>query len=549
LQPSTVYLAVAMSDRPPDTSLAWCLERLATEKLTRGIMTALIEDLCPNRDLSIPDHLKLRILLQDLELQHEIADDTLEVLQNIQDTLLNTEDGSLASSEYMYPPPELLLQVKMQIVASTWQGSDAPPKSADIIEKIIRAFGQPAHHEEKAYDELIKAAGDVTYRPEIDAKVAKFATLAGIHRYAAWAKQHLGPVVLQIICKDINDGVYFPGYRPPITRQTEPLRASGLKEARAALRSAGGEDPLQQAYAKAALATQGKQQELPNNQNHRDVTPAAAIIAGAGTDTVDAVIRREVATSPPPRIRTSDSPVIPSNGEELLGYRVQELGRKSLPSGLGGHRMKIWWSPQEEAALIEACRACQPGHWAEIKSRYGKEGQPLQNRDPMDLKDKWRNLLRAGNAMALQIHEEHALRDKFPEAKAKKVYETVDNNVMLENLLKSTAELQRRVQIIESGNKKAKSIEEEEEEDAGLRVRTRAAARKNPTPREDDDDGGEDAGLRVRTRAAARKNPTPREVEEEEGKEVNIPLIPAARKNPMPREIRVSTRYKRAKKQ
>jgi hypothetical protein len=53
------------------------------------------------------------------------------------------------------------------------------------------------------------------------------------------------------------------------------------------------------------------------------------------------------------------------------------------------------WSLEETLALVDGVRATGVGKWAEIK-RLSIPGiaEVLQNRTPVDLKDKWRNLTR-----------------------------------------------------------------------------------------------------------------------------------------------------------
>ena len=53
-------------------------------------------------------------------------------------------------------------------------------------------------------------------------------------------------------------------------------------------------------------------------------------------------------------------------------------------------RHHLPWSLEEVAALLDGVEQCGGGHWTSITKL---ELPLLQRRKPMDLKDKWRNLL------------------------------------------------------------------------------------------------------------------------------------------------------------
>ena len=98
-------------------------------------------------------------------------------------------------------------------------------------------------------------------------------------------------------------------------------------------------------------------------------------------------------------------PPVKSRNNSLGGNRKTNQNRKSIDNGnstsaVNGRRSKHHnpWALEEAEALVEGVARCGGGKWADIK----KLGFPaIEHRTAVDLKDKWRNLLR----IAMLLHQ------------------------------------------------------------------------------------------------------------------------------------------------
>lgn len=205
------------------------------------------------------------------------------------------------------------VQVKTELVAQVWHNSVmATPEQ--IVRQVTHVFGpQLAPHEEARYNELLQAATNPTYRQRYS-NFGGQSIAEGVRRFARGALDAMGPTLLEIINNDVNMGRYNPGVPPsppPDVPRPQPIRpapmravapepsnglaggyisplqpytspqqytapqsvrpaAPGLNEAVAALRNAGGVDPIQGVMQQAALAT-----AMAAKQNNPSSTPFA----------------------------------------------------------------------------------------------------------------------------------------------------------------------------------------------------------------------------------------------------------------------------------
>ena len=90
-----------------------------------------------------------------------------------------------------------------------------------------------------------------------------------------------------------------------------------------------------------------------------------------------------------------EPPVKSRNNSSASGNCKATQARRTLDTNIGGtgRRSKHHnpWALEEAEALVEGVAQCGGGKWADIK----KLGFPaIEHRTAVDLKDKWRNLLR-----------------------------------------------------------------------------------------------------------------------------------------------------------
>jgi hypothetical protein len=283
----------------PDSTILWCLEQLASENLEAEILVGLIKHFTETRGPEVLEQpLKVRLVLAGFTGATEITNETLEDLQKIAALLNQTQDVILLEKkEELLPPPGLMTQVKTELVAQGWRNS-IKVTARELITLMRKTFGQqPEAHEKKRYDELQKAVTMPTFRAHIDRQLDYDNALNGLIRYALDAQAAMGPTVLQVINDDINSGNYFPGQAlpepapavpaplpepsptcPPAAspRRNAPLTTAQvvnnplLEQVLDQLRSAGGEDPKQQAFAQAQmlLAAQALKDIIPDGNNN-----------------------------------------------------------------------------------------------------------------------------------------------------------------------------------------------------------------------------------------------------------------------------------------
>ena len=74
-----------------------------------------------------------------------------------------------------------------------------------------------------------------------------------------------------------------------------------------------------------------------------------------------------------------DEPELNSDDDSLFDYKPEEKNR----------RTRVLWTDAETEAVIEGVTKFGPGQWTRLKQWAGTR---LENRDPVAIKDKWRNI-------------------------------------------------------------------------------------------------------------------------------------------------------------
>ena len=77
-----------------------------------------------------------------------------------------------------------------------------------------------------------------------------------------------------------------------------------------------------------------------------------------------------------------DEPELNSDDDSLFNYKPEEKSR----------RTRVLWTNDETETVIEGVTKFGPGQWTRLKLWAGAR---LENRDPVAIKDKWRNIDRA----------------------------------------------------------------------------------------------------------------------------------------------------------
>ena len=494
-----------MQNGPPDTTLLWCLERLATERLSCGTILAVLRDIARNRgELFFNDSLRARIMLASLASMQEITSDTISELGNLDQIVANTSEPELALiAPALRVPPELLLQVKTELVAQLWRNNMASP--SDLIVRIHELVGNqsPAQEPERTrYTELLAAVSNPGHRMAIDRQSDTRNVLSGLSRFVTQCQNMLGPTLLEIINADINQGRYIPGqqpmlpppshgytqtygaqghagdagqgFRPPpgifgragndrgyespmqLVSRRNPVASPGkdfpeIREAVYKLHAAGGKDPIANAEVIANLvaATADRLRSeigAPLSPPMEGLTPGSAGLGPRPT------LPRLPGSAPPSHLRPSSAAraaSMPRSASRFRDNRDRRVNRR--------------WSEEETRALLDGCRKYGPGAWSAIHSEYeylfgrpnGDPNEPFF-RSQVDLKDKWRNLKKQEGGEAAEIEAEH--RQMMTEQR---------NHERLAELARHAEEMENEDGEEDEAEPHGEQEEQEEEEERG----------------------------------------------------------------------------------
>ncbi|XP_047324490.1 uncharacterized protein LOC124928012 [Impatiens glandulifera] len=111
--------------------------------------------------------------------------------------------------------------------------------------------------------------------------------------------------------------------------------------------------------------------------------------------------------------------------ESISSESRDEDNNKEQRAGKGRRNHHIYWSQSEVLKLVEGVSRCGVGRWSEIKKQLF---QSSANRTSVDLKDKWRNLLRA-SCPTLQRKREVQWRRKQQQQGAQAIPKWVQERV------------------------------------------------------------------------------------------------------------------------
>jgi hypothetical protein len=399
-----------MAAAPPDSTLVWCLDRLLEADVPGDAVYGLLEQQYPVDGPSpMPITLRCRCLLRALSTScasGDVTHETLACLANLGDSVAHFGAELPAAgldAAALAPPADLSTAVKTDLVARRWRGS-LVSTPADIAAEAHSVFGaQVAGPEAERLGKLLEAAQNPAARIAFDEGLPAGAAAAGVSRFAASARAALGRPLLLAINDDVNAGRYVPGRAaalvaaPPQARPGEgggvsylkPApggaatleAAASLRGAAAALGAAGGADPFAGVYAAAAQAA-----------------VAAAVAAGLAP--------------PPPAAGAGSGAFTPLPGSAMPAFAYAGGAPAPLAAGAagaGGRRPREErggrFLTQEIDMLVELVNKHGTGAWAVIHAEGRGRGGFSMARTQVDLKDKWRNLLKAGHPAATAAQE------------------------------------------------------------------------------------------------------------------------------------------------
>ncbi|KAF3454969.1 hypothetical protein FNV43_RR05417 [Rhamnella rubrinervis] len=117
--------------------------------------------------------------------------------------------------------------------------------------------------------------------------------------------------------------------------------------------------------------------------------------------------------------------VEPFSAESQEDLSEDECVTRSYTKGSSRRKRHISWTPSEVVKLVEGVSQCGVGRWTEIKRLLFSSSS---HRTSVDLKDKWRNLLRA-SCTQLQIKEKVGLK-MFVEQGRKQASNNIPESVL-----------------------------------------------------------------------------------------------------------------------
>jgi hypothetical protein len=397
----------------PDLTILWCLEQLATECLNDDVLLGLITHVSETRGSEVMEEtLKVRLLLAGFSARTEISVDTLEDLQKISSLLNQTEDEFLVEKrDHLLPPPELMTLVKTELVAQGWRNS-VKVTSRELTALLRANFGQqPEAHEKKRFDELQKATTLPGFRAHIDRLLDGNTALSGLVRYAFEAQLEMGPTLLEVINDDINAGRYIPGQQMPEPQSAMPSPASAPPSAAPASAPPASAPPAarQTTAQPTPVANTALNQILEQMRNAAGNDPAQNFNAETQMMLAAAALASAAFTSiTPGRPASVNPPAAVPRAVPEAQRRVVAIEAAAAPA----RRQNQRWTPGEVQRLIEACEKHGPGAWSQIEADNRDLWGPAPGGDgteyyrtQVDLKDKWRNLLKSNNPEAIAVKE------------------------------------------------------------------------------------------------------------------------------------------------
>ncbi|KAL6780247.1 hypothetical protein ACKKBF_B13875 [Auxenochlorella protothecoides x Auxenochlorella symbiontica] len=409
----------------------WALEQLVADpELSFDDLERILEAF-PEEEL---EPLQARVFLRALEDHigtHRINSHTAMILRSLEAVLpLRVPHG-----ERLVPPPNLHTDVSTHAAMEALRAA-GQENFAEREQIVLSFFPEPTAQELEVSKELREVAANPRRKAHRIVNPRRRQIQTQLTEYAAALRSSLGPTFLQMVSQDISSGAYsFPGLTTrfpglpiaspapapaplpmpadPASPRAAPASADehtaagvlqGLGRVRGELAGIGGADPLLGALAAGTSAQAEVGQPLSRGPGV--IRPWRSPTATPGP------LPREPAPAGPsaalqvtPQARRAEAVFDPDSLPPL----------KKVTPEYGQRRKKTPWTAREEDVLLKYCQhpMYKAGNWRMIKDHDRVNGNHLFDRSIVDLKDKWRNMLRHDPSLA-RFHKKYLGRADPP---------------------------------------------------------------------------------------------------------------------------------------
>ncbi|KFM24706.1 hypothetical protein F751_2424 [Auxenochlorella protothecoides] len=348
----------------------WALEQLVADpELSFDDLERILEAF-PEEEL---EPLQARVFLRALEDHigtHRINSHTAMILRSLEAVLpLRVPHG-----ERLVPPPNLHTDVSTHAAMEALRAA-GQENFAEREQIVLSFFPEPTAQELEVFKELREVAANPRRKAHRIVNPRRRQIQTQLTEYAAALRSSLGPTFLQ-----------------------------GLGRVRGELAGIGGADPLLGALAAGTSAQAEVGQPLSRGPGV--IRPWRSPTATPGP------LPREPAPAGPsaalqvtPQARRAEAVFDPDSLPPL----------KKVTPEYGQRRKKTPWTAREEDVLLKYCQhpMYKAGNWRMIKDHDRVNGNHLFDRSIVDLKDKWRNMLRHDPSLA-RFHKKYLGRADPP---------------------------------------------------------------------------------------------------------------------------------------
>mmetsp|Transcript_10828 Transcript_10828/g.21547 ORF Transcript_10828/g.21547 Transcript_10828/m.21547 type:complete len:415 (-) Transcript_10828:176-1420(-) len=389
-----------MLDNEESSLLFWCLEALCdAPQFPRPLFLDLVNRLPPdalNPPGSYPESLKYRMVVNGLKRDVELNMDTLGLLDSLTTLVKQWEHQGLCpknvSSEdlrILCPTSDLVLNVKTALVAEFWT-KNPTVSSSDALQFVYQVFGAgsaipPAH--QPRFEECLMAATQEDRREYINRIVSGTSVVGQVQAFAESCLDVLGKPAIRVVLGDIASGGYPIGKFHPNERISDlamrepdsPGKALQLPEESTPEKK---NMPAEDHYALMEILN-----SMSPQQNDDFKSKVESLIT---------LVQQQSDDSERKQARAAK--------RAMLSQERKSPKTKRRPNRR--------WTDREVRALKKGCMKHGVGHWSEILREHANV---LSRRNQVDLKDKWRNMIRNPDEEVRKILEKEKAAPKEDE--------------------------------------------------------------------------------------------------------------------------------------
>lgn len=457
-----------------DNTLVWALDRLLDldkEELSMTVLASLLPSVVGSAE-DLPDvtRAKLCLRLLDAELAAGRMDEA--VLSYLQ-KLAGCDVAAVANTAVVWPSPELILLVKTELGIQTWRDLKLPVEEAEVVLNRLFA-GNNTQESYTRYDQLRAALRSPVLAAALNEQFPFQRSMGSATYFVHKALVAMPRSLLLAIQDDVQVGRYeigvgakrsaaavpavSPGPRRLATALASPLGRQAVTAWRGAAPARSPLPPPPASYEEDLLPPMGGDDEGYASPRHEQAAgPRSASRGGAaalqdlgvgladleqqgGQDPLPEMLQHAAAAVaaaggvPPGRhMRWTESPAVQHPMPEMEPARIQQHVPLAQPTparqqgrqqgrraaAVQGHeqedqeggkrrRPRLNWTAEEETELIDLVKLFGRGSWIEIRDKGAGVFDPL--RTAVDLKDKWRNLVKT-NKIEPQTLQEVEMRE------------------------------------------------------------------------------------------------------------------------------------------